>query len=765
MFEEKPKSLSLQVQEPDPTHVGRNIVTLDKKSKQFLGITSGDIVEIEGTKKTAAVVWPAKPEDENQGVVRMDNLLRHNAGVGLGEKVTMRRGDFKEAKKVVLAPTQEVRIIASGYDRILKKTFIGRAMHKGDHVWISVFGSGFIYAVVDTNPKGIVKITDFTQFILKEEIAKEGTAAIERISYEDIGGLNEPVRKVREMIELPMRHPELFTRLGIQPPKGVLLHGPPGTGKTLLAKAVASETQAHFISLSAPSVMCVEGKTPVLTNPKGTEPIEELFKKAEEQGKLINKGSFTTVALKKPQTVYSLSPDLKIKKGKITHITKLKARTVTIKTSLGEEVKVSRNQPFATMDGFGNVVWKTASELKSGELIAIAKVLPEGKSHTFKYLDDFDENAFVKTKNKVLKKTEFRGRYAEIKGIKRAVNKSNYVRASFITLPHTSSPALMRFLGLMYAEGNIKEDGIQFANQDPLLLREFSELAKDLFHINPKIKKDKVLCYSYTLRHYLTKTLGSPYRKKHDYSLPEWMFGVTKKETAAFIQGFWEGDGTTSKGVGGYPTMRIYSITRNVLEDLSVLARKVGFVCKIVPWKTRFSDMLALVFQGNRSRELFYENIKSNVKKYELIEQWYVARKKKGDDFRIPALSPLLKEIKLEKKLVYGKNFPEGATERYVSGRDPLTQRKLEEICQCLPTKNKKLEQLVNAETAWAKITGVKETGETELFDLKRQYRESHPDVVKLQANSNFLKVASKSSSNPAGEYLYQIGNSLSWKT
>ena len=274
------KSVPLKVQDPDPTHVGRNIITLDRKTKEELGITSGDLVEIQGGKKTAAVVWPARADDEGKGIIRMDNLIRHNCGVGLGEKVTVAKAEYKDAKKVVLAPTQEVRIIASGYDRVLKKTFIGRPLTKGDRVWITVFGSGFIYAVIDTNPRGIVKITDFTQFVLKEEPIKEALEAIPKIAYEDIGGLEDQVQKVREMIELPMRHPELFRRLGIAPPKGVLLHGPPGTGKTLLAKAVANETNAHFISVSGPSLMSkFVGEA--------EERVRQIFKEAEENSPSI----------------------------------------------------------------------------------------------------------------------------------------------------------------------------------------------------------------------------------------------------------------------------------------------------------------------------------------------------------------------------------------------------------------------------------------------------------------------------------------------
>ncbi|MBN1941540.1 MAG: CDC48 family AAA ATPase [Candidatus Diapherotrites archaeon] len=278
----KTNEVVLKVEEPDPSHVRRNIVSLDMQTKQLLGITSGDIVELEGTKKTAAIVWPASPEDEGRQIIRMDSYIRHNAGTGLGEKVTVRKSDVKEAKKVVLAPTQEIRIIASGYDNILKKSFLGKPLTTGDSVWISVFGSGrgFVYKVAETNPRGIVKVTDSTKFVLKEKPTKGELEGLPRIAYEDIGGLDEQVQKVREMIELPMRHPELFRKLGIDPPKGVLLYGPPGTGKTLLAKAVANETNAHFISINAPAIMSkFVGEA--------EERVRQLFKEAEENAPSI----------------------------------------------------------------------------------------------------------------------------------------------------------------------------------------------------------------------------------------------------------------------------------------------------------------------------------------------------------------------------------------------------------------------------------------------------------------------------------------------
>jgi transitional endoplasmic reticulum ATPase len=274
------RELILQVLDPDPTHVGRNIVTLDKETKTFLSITSGDIVQIEGSKKTAAIVWPARTEDEGKKLIRMDSFIRHNAGVALNERVKVQKVIPQEAKKVVLAPIEEVRIIASGYDRILKKSFLGRPLNIGDNVWISVFGSGFVYRVVDSAPRGIVKVTDNTQFQLKEKPVKDALAGVPKVAYEDIGGLGEQVKKVREMVELPMKHPELFQKLGIVPPKGILLYGPPGTGKTLLAKAVANEAQVHFISISAPEIM---GKFVG----EAEERVRNIFKEAQENAPSI----------------------------------------------------------------------------------------------------------------------------------------------------------------------------------------------------------------------------------------------------------------------------------------------------------------------------------------------------------------------------------------------------------------------------------------------------------------------------------------------
>ncbi|MFH0714136.1 MAG: AAA family ATPase [Candidatus Diapherotrites archaeon] len=1082
------KGISLKVQDPDPTHVGRNIVTLDRKTKEELGITSGDLIEIQGTKKTAAVVWPARSEDEGKGIIRMDNLIRHNAGAGLGEKVVVRKAEFKEAKKVVLAPTQEIRIIASGYDRILKKTFIGRPLTKGDKVWISVFGSGFIYVVVDTSPRGIVKVSDFTQFVLKEEPVKEALEGAPKVAYEDIGGMEEQVKKVREMVELPMRHPELFRKLGISPPKGVLLHGPPGcltgealvaledgrlvrmeevaknllpgiyvadlpvyppahakavhvydvpetieivlqsgkrlrltpnhplmtrqgwmeagklnvgdsvktfnwvpsptalqptlfapsekrvrgsckiptvwdeklaklagifvaegnvekwrikfaihshekefrdvidelmqekfgvrlvefvekekkcrkmryshrfledffkilwslqkkipspillspnavasaflqglfegdgsvvaqspkydrcitlksasrqlleevqtlllrwsilsnlyeyktkggkdervlkisgrsnlekfnqnirfissrkqekldrllksykrpttnerkwrefepvksakrilewqrvydfevptthsfftngilshnTGKTLLAKAVANETQAHFISISGPEIMCVSGDTPILTNPKGGVKAKELFDEGKRDGKVVERGFAEVVELQTPKTVYSLDDHLKVVKGKITHAAKLKAATREIMLDTRESFSVSSNHPFLTLDSLGQIQWKKASDVRKEEWVASARNLPEGSPAKFDWTKKFDpKTTFVQISGKTVKLGNAPKEKAQNALVKTSKTKSNIERANWVKLPLQSTPELTRFLGLLYAEGTVDGETVWFANREKALREEFKKLSQSQFGISHFGEtSDRVEFYSTTVAHYLHEVLGFPKGAKKEYSLPEWIFGVSKKETVEFLTGFWEGDGTVSKGTGGYPTLRYYASAKNVLKNLSVLCRKVGWTTQIVPWKTKLSNMWALVLTGTKSRESFAQNVQSSARKFKSVQKWAASKRiRTGDDMPLPDISKLLQLAKKNAKLRYGKELPEKPSERYISGRNLLTFRKLKEILQWIPKGSEKsrLQMLLDADVCWTRVESNTEGNEQELYDF-----------------------------------------------
>jgi len=255
------KEAVLKISEAFQQDVGYGRARIDHQTRMNLDLSIGDVIEIEGNKKTSAVVWRAHPTDEGKGIIRIDNLTRKNAGTGLGERVKIRKADVKEAKEVTLAPLiskgQQIQF-GSGIDNLIKKGLLKRPITKGDSViipGIALFGSSLPFVIMNTNPSGIVSINEITKIVVKEEAAKTAEEAGPRVSYEDIGGLHEEILKVREMIELPLKHPELFDRLGIDPPKGVLLHGPPGTGKTLIAKAVANESGANFYTINGPEIM------------------------------------------------------------------------------------------------------------------------------------------------------------------------------------------------------------------------------------------------------------------------------------------------------------------------------------------------------------------------------------------------------------------------------------------------------------------------------------------------------------------------------
>lgn len=255
------QEIGLKVSEAFQQDVGYGRARIDHQTRIDLDLSIGDVIEIEGAKTTAASVWRAHPSDEGKHIIRIDNLTRKNAGTGLGDRVKIKRAEVKEAREVTLAPLmpEGQRIeFGMGIDAIIRKNLLRRPITKSDEITvpgIAFFGNALPFVIVDTNPHGVVSINERTVLRVKEEAAKLAEEESLRVSYEDIGGLRNEILKVREMIELPLKHPEVFNRLGIDPPKGVLLHGPPGTGKTLIAKAVANESGASFYTINGPEIM------------------------------------------------------------------------------------------------------------------------------------------------------------------------------------------------------------------------------------------------------------------------------------------------------------------------------------------------------------------------------------------------------------------------------------------------------------------------------------------------------------------------------
>lgn len=274
---------SLRVAEAEQSDVGRKIARIDPKVARQLDLSTGDALEISSMgKKTAVLCWPAREKDTGKGLVRIDGYLRNRLDVGINDSVEIKKVQSKSAEKVTLAPTEPLRIVgAEGY---LQEYLLGGLLSTGDIFPLTIMGQRVDLVVISTKPSGPVLMEDSTEVTVSEESEKAVQAAkgdgAPSISYEDIGGIKNEVSRLREMIELPLRHPELFKRLGVEAPKGVLLHGPPGTGKTLLAKAVAHETNANFYTIGGPEIMSkFYGES--------EERLREVFKKAEENAPAI----------------------------------------------------------------------------------------------------------------------------------------------------------------------------------------------------------------------------------------------------------------------------------------------------------------------------------------------------------------------------------------------------------------------------------------------------------------------------------------------
>jgi len=244
--------LQLRVAEAYHKDAGKGVARIGAAAMIALGLENEGVVEIKGKDKVYAIVWPGNPEDP-QDIIRIDGNTRANVGVGIDNKIQVSRAKARPARKIVVAPTRQIRLM--GGPQYLLRMLEGRAVVKGEMLRVEMINNTLNLAVVSTMPAGPVLIIQDTIISITRETLEELALQVRDISYEDIGGLSKEIREIREMIEVPLRHPEIFSRLGINPPRGVLLHGPPGTGKTLIARAVASETDANFVSISGPEIV------------------------------------------------------------------------------------------------------------------------------------------------------------------------------------------------------------------------------------------------------------------------------------------------------------------------------------------------------------------------------------------------------------------------------------------------------------------------------------------------------------------------------
>ncbi len=724
MTEDK-KEISLRVGElTERNDFGRGIVRLSAKDMKMLSVNEGDVIEIEGKRKTAAIAVRAYPADIGLDIIRMDGLERRNCGAGIGDVIKVRKSAVKEAKAVTIAPARKGIIIHMAGD-LIKQNLLMRPVMTGDIIipnpvvqdrrnqnslFEQFFGMDFgdffftpfgeeKFVIVNTEPKGVVRVTRATEVELLPQATKPiEESRIPEVTYEDLGGLHEEVKKVREMIELPLKHPELFERLGIEPPKGILLHGPPGTGKTLLAKAVANESGARFLVINGPEIMCVDGDTKIFTNPKGHVKARDIF---GLNGHVKEKsGNLEVVELENPISSFGIQEDGTLGKVNITHVAKLSAESFNVKLSNGNEVIASHNQPFLVYEN-GNLVWKRVSELKKGMFIArINKIgLPEES-----YAIPLDELEGLVENN---------GLYS--------LKSRNIGRSNYIKLPKVTSENLLEFLGFIVSEGSIdKEKGsVIFSNNDAKLRKKYKTLLNNLFGIR-KAKEyadGRIIVYSKLLIEFM-ELLG--FSRESKLAVPGYFYKLPGKEVSAFVRGYFDGDGTVSMSQEGkYPTPKLYSKSKEFLLDMQVLMQlKLGISTKTGKHNTPKGMVQELVVRGYGGRLKFLENVGSNTVKLDKLMK--IRNVKRSKEFNnVPFPKALVDAVRTLEYKRYRNN------DWYVYGKGDFTKHAMEKLYSILKESGKaggavenEFKLLMRDDIAWEKIEDIESVGRKDLYDF-----------------------------------------------
>ncbi|MBI2173171.1 MAG: AAA family ATPase [Candidatus Aenigmarchaeota archaeon] len=735
---------------------GRGIVRISSRDMKKLGITEGDIAEIDGKRKTAAVAIRAYPVDVGLDIIRMDGLERRNSGAGIGDIVRIRAADVKEAKAITLAPARKGLIIHVG-NNIIKQNLLMRPFMTGDIIipnpivqdrrnqttlfeqFFGVdFGEMFFtpfgeekFVVVSTEPKGIVRMTRATDVELLPQATKSmEEEKIPEVTYEDLGGLHEEIKKVREMIELPLKHPELFERLGIEPPKGILLHGPPGTGKTLLAKAVANESGARFIVINGPEVMSkFYGES--LTPDENIFTLENGIASVGEIGEVVRSKSAESVA--------EFDDRGAVEKGKIKafieHPFQKGKKIFEITTSTGRKIKVTDyHSLFALKDGKISDI-KT-NDIKSGDTyLAIPSRLPAPETYdTINILKELADSEELNIRSPQIKEfikkigikeaagiLDVREKYVyDIYGKNVCVSIKDFLKLSKesgITADHSAASIVAKqnagslpvnimidedmaaVIGLFLAEGSYTtKDAIRITNE----LEESKEVVRRFcrkYGIHLTEYEDDMLLNSKPLKIVFEKVLGIQTGAENKEITPKLM-SMPLNLISAMLKGYFTGDGSV------YPPKMAHTIegsthSKKLANSLMYTLLYFGIVAKCSIKKEKYNGKLCyrVLIQSPEGFKKFSEIGFLDSKRNERIKN-YLNSKKFDKTQKIPIWPELREIIKSNQRMHAWSNSK-------TIGKDILKN----ELTKTDPRKEmyKDIWDVIDSELVWDKVREIKE--------------------------------------------------------
>ncbi len=693
------KEVVLKVQEALQEEAYKGIVRIDSQTMRQIEVKAGDIIEIESGRKTVGIVDRAYPSDIGQAIIRMDGIIRRNAKTGIGENVKVRKAEVHEAKSIIIAPAQKGVMIQANPE-IFKQGLLGRALIKGDILSlggarrrrrtmtgspfedifgfseeIMNFGFGTLkFIVADAAPKGPVIITENSEVRISAKAVEVMDEKVPEVTYEDIGGLDEEMKKIREMVELPLRNPEIFERLGIDAPKGVLLFGPPGTGKTLLAKAVANETNANFLMVNGPELTskfygeCVADDTLLLTNGAGLTTIQEtiLGKDAHKVAGL----NLTT------QKVEMLEIDDKYNKGV--------KETIAFYTPHGE-ITVTPTSKLLVLNGL-DLEWKEANDIHINDRIATVCKLPKIYIEPPSILGFLKENNYVKGNNVRAILNSIQDKHANIArhlgvserkyedwkynkslpiwALKKLVSKYDINKLGEELkllgkgkIPTQFNEKLLYVLGLLMGDGHLRYNyklnhvtTVNLTNADQNVIKAYREDIKDIFDIDVKTGKKYDHYFSSSIIGTFLHKLGIPKRRKaQTIEIPPYLYYLDDELIISFLRGLYDSDGHVHEVKSGLQ-IQYYTTSKKMFNGVKLLLLRLNIQST---YKKRKDGTYELTVSDAQSIKRFKSLVKlNNIKRSERLAKDIPVKYEKPIYNRVPIkcyVGHLMKKYRLSK--------------------------------------------------------------------------------------------------------------------